>query len=213
MCARTFCRSVFGAFALAALCCILGACIASTSAAGKPTGATGGDWGVRSRSAMDGCQAVERFAEPGVANGVCVAQVRSISTCPDGARAPNEVIEEYTAIPLASDCDGLRIDRDFFSESAFGKDRQFLHLAKRVAIALREEARAPSRELSDLGETVVAELLERQMSAFVELQLDPSVDPDQDRYRAVFYLPESGITVVLLFDGESDYVEWALLLE
>ncbi|MFN9737589.1 MAG: hypothetical protein ACK59R_03425 [Pseudomonadota bacterium] len=162
---------------------------------------------------MDGCQAVERFAEPGVANGVCVAQVRSISTCPDGARAPNEVIEEYTAIPLASDCDGLRIDRDFFSESAFGKDRQFLHLAKRVAIALREEARAPSRELSDLGETVVAELLERQMSAFVELQLDPSVDPDQDRYRAVFYLPESGITVVLLFDGESDYVEWALLLE
>jgi hypothetical protein len=122
-------------------------------------------------------------------------------------------MEEYIAIPLASNCDGLRVDRDFFSDSAFGNDREFLRIAKRAAIALREEARAPSREISDLGEAIVAELLERQMSAFVELQLDPSVDTDEDRYRAIFYLPKSGTTVVLLFDGESDHAEWALLLE
>lgn len=78
---------------------------------------------------------------------------------------------------------------------------------------LRDEARAPSREFRELGEATVSELLQHQMSAFVDLQLDPSTDIDAERYRAIFYLPGSGNTAALLIDDEGGNPEWALLLE
>lgn len=172
-----------------------------------------GEWIVKSRITRDRCQIIERFSKPRFIEDVCMAKVSSTTSCLDGRRDLAPVEGNYIAIPYSSSCASLRVGRDFFPQSAFGGDSYFHEVLRQVAMELRIQANAPSPEIRYLGESAVRELLERQMSAMVDLQLEPTASDDVERYTATFYLPDSGDTVSLSIDIDGSDSEWALVLE
>jgi hypothetical protein len=142
-----------------------------------------------------------------------VAKVSSTTTCPDGRRDLSSVEDTYIAIPFSSNCASLRVGRDFFPRSVIGGDSYFHDVVRQVATELRIQANAPVAEIGYLGENAAREIIQRQMSAMVDLQLEPAGNGDVERYIATFYLPDSGDTVAVSFDIDGGDSEWALVLE
>lgn len=180
-----------------------------------PEEGAGGTWVKRERE-VGGCLFVEEFSVPRLEGRICRSDVVALTGCQGMGASSLYIPREYFAIPDGVDgCASLEIGRDFFPHAEYVGSEYYLDILRHAAILLRKEMEGAglSEELLGIGRGAAIELVSRQMSALSELRVEPWVAGENERFRLVFALPDSGRAIALFIDEDGGDPEWAVILE
>lgn len=153
-----------------------------------------------------GCEIRKEFSKLEMVDRFCFSEVKVVRVC---GGHESSIYDRYLAVPLnINNCEGLQLNRDFFSEKLYESDSYFLNAVREIAVFVRGSVIEKSDGLEMVDHGVIKELSELQMAAGSELRLSLIQQGDVDRFNMSFHLPRSQSVLSLSINEDGSDPEW-----